>query len=110
MGLHPPSLTRRIHDAGEDYRDRQSRCFRHQRRTVAGDRNYHIDLPGDEIGSQRWQPIKVALRPAVFNRYVLSLYITSFVQSFVERANSSPAGNLPDSPIRFPRGRWPTWG
>ncbi len=50
-------------------------------------RRDHVDLAADEIGGQCGQPIIVALRPAVFDRHVLSLDIAGFAQSLVERGH-----------------------
>ena len=47
----------------------------------------HVDLAADEIGGQCGQPIIVALRPAVFDRHVLSLDIAGFAQSLAERGH-----------------------
>ncbi|HEX3410283.1 MAG TPA: hypothetical protein VHT00_01080 [Stellaceae bacterium] len=44
----------------------------------------HVDLAADEIGGQCRQSIIAALRPAVFDRHVLSLDIAGFAQSLAE--------------------------
>src|SRR5439155_24021584 len=38
----------------------------------------------DDVGCQRGQTIIVALRPAVFDRYVLTLDVAGFAESFAE--------------------------
>src|SRR4051794_2173068 len=40
----------------------------------------HIDIAGDELGGQRGQPVIATLRPAVFDRHVLSHDITGLFQ------------------------------
>jgi hypothetical protein len=45
----------------------------------------HVDLAADEIGGQCRQSIGASLRPAVFDRQILSLDVASFAQSLVER-------------------------
>ena len=47
----------------------------------------HVDLAADEVGGQCGQPIIVALRPAVFDRHVLSLDVAGFAQSLAERGH-----------------------
>src|SRR4051812_46361952 len=48
----------------------------------------HIDLAADEIGSKFGQPIIPVLRPAVFERNVLSLDIAGLAQPPVERGHT----------------------
>jgi len=74
----------RVGDGSEDDRDRRG-CV--ARRLCGGDAArsyYHVDLTGSEIGCQRRQSIVVALSPAVFNRYVLSLDTASFAESLAK--------------------------
>ena len=52
----------------------------------------HIDLAADEVGGQCGQPIIAALRPAVFDRHVLSLDIAGFAQSLAERGRLGAHG------------------
>ena len=54
---------------------------------VGGDGHDHVDLAADEVGGQCRQPIIVALRPAVFDRQVLSLDVAALTQSLVERGH-----------------------
>src|SRR5262249_857240 len=51
------------------------------RRAVHGDHGY---LATNQIGRKRRQPIIVALRPAVFDRQILTFDITGFLQSLAE--------------------------
>ena len=44
----------------------------------------HVDLAADEVDGQCGQAIEVALPPAVFNRYVLTLDEAGFTQSLSE--------------------------
>src|SRR4051812_10670928 len=50
-------------------------------------RHDQIDLAADEIGGQCGQPIVMALRPAVFDRQILSLDVAGFAQSLAERGH-----------------------
>ena len=84
-----------------------------QRAAVVDD---HVDLAADEIGGQCGQPIIAALRPAVFDRHVLSLDIAGFAQSLAERGHGrcSRAGRAgcrgsrsPASPSAARAGRAP---
>ena len=47
--------------------------------------NDHSDRMANQIGRQRWEPIVVALCPAILNRHVLMLDIAGFVQPATER-------------------------
>src|SRR5262249_41556425 len=47
-------------------------------------REDHVNLAPDELGGQCRQPIIVALRPAIFDRQILSLDIVGFTQSLAE--------------------------
>ncbi len=40
------------------------------------------DLTFHQVGRQRRQPVMLAIRPTVFNRYVAAHKITSFTQTF----------------------------
>ena len=51
-------------------------------------RDDHGHLATNQIGRQRWQPIVLALRPAIFDRHVLALDIAGFVQALAERAQT----------------------
>src|SRR5262249_4047230 len=44
-------------------------------------RNNHGDLPANEFAGQRWQPVILTFRPAVFDRYVLALDIADLLQA-----------------------------
>src|ERR1051325_4514167 len=49
----------------------------------------HIDGAADEIGGQSGVTIIPALRPAVFERDILSLDVAGFAQSLTERSDKS---------------------
>jgi hypothetical protein len=66
----------RVSAGVEDDRDRRGRPFCRERRRVAALGHDHVDLAIDEIGRQCEEPIIMALRPAVFDRDVLSLDVT----------------------------------
>ena len=74
----------RIGATPEDDRDRRGRAFRGKCTRRAG-RDDQIDVAADEIGGQCGQPIVMALRPAIFDRQILSLDIAGFAQSLAER-------------------------
>ncbi len=74
----------RVAATPEDDRDRRGRAFRGECRRRAA-RHDQIDLAADEIGGQCGQPIVIALRPAVFDRQILSLDVAGFAQSLAER-------------------------
>jgi hypothetical protein len=52
-----------------------------------------VDLAADEIGGQRGQPIIVALREAVFDRYVLSVDVAGFAQPVEEGGQKMSGSN-----------------
>jgi hypothetical protein len=68
----------------ENDRDRRGRVLRRERRSVTALGHDHVDLAGDEVGSQRGQPIKLTLGPAVFDRHVLSVEVAGFAQPLAE--------------------------
>ena len=45
----------------------------------------------NQISSHSWQSIVLTLRPAVFDRYVLALDKTCFLQALAERSHAAPA-------------------
>jgi hypothetical protein len=73
--------------ARKDDRNRRCHGFRRLCRRSAGERRDHLDLAADEVGGQCRQPIGVALRPAVFDRDVLTFDVAGFVQSLAERGH-----------------------
>jgi hypothetical protein len=84
----------RVGPTPEDDRDRRGRTFRGKRRRRVA-RHDQIDLAADEVGGQCRQLIVMALRPAVFDRQILSLDVAGFAQSLADRGQkncSSPAG------------------
>ena len=71
--------------AEEDNRDRRGCAF--AARAAGGAGHDHVDLAADEVGGQCGQPIIATLRPAVFDRHILSLDIAGFAQSLAERGH-----------------------
>jgi len=71
----------------EDDRDCSGGVFRRERRRAAG-RDDHVNLAPDKIGGQGRHPIVVSLRPAIFDRQILSLDIAGFTESLAERGQS----------------------
>jgi hypothetical protein len=57
----------RIAAGGEYDRDRRSGCFRRARGGEAADGSDYGHLAANQIGRQRWQPIGVVVRPAIFD-------------------------------------------
>ena len=53
-------------------------------------RDDHGDLPADQIGRQRRQPIELILGPAVFDRHVLALDIAGVLQALAKSAHDGP--------------------
>ena len=62
---------------------RRGRCLGRDRRR-RGARDDHRHLTANQFGRQRWQPIISAVRPAVFDRHVLTFDIPDFVQALAE--------------------------
>src|SRR5262249_44988144 len=78
-----PDLHRIVADA-EDDRDGRGRGFGGARsRRVARYRNYP-NLTADQLGRQLRHPLILPLRPAVFDRDVLTFHETGFVETFAE--------------------------
>src|SRR5262245_56418786 len=75
----------RVVAAREDDRDCTGRPHGDERRIVASGRGDHGHLTSNEIGRERRQPIQLSLRPAIFDRDVLTLDVTDFVQATAER-------------------------
>ncbi len=75
----------RVAAADENDRDRRGCVFRRACGNGAADCYDRVDLTTDEIAGQLGQPIVTTLRPAVFDRDILSLDITGFAQPLVER-------------------------
>lgn len=73
----------RVSASFENNRDGRCRrlCRKRSRRTGCG--NYR-DLTFHQVGRQRSQPVILAIRPTLFNRYVAAHKITSFTQTFEE--------------------------
>jgi hypothetical protein len=71
----------------EDDGNRRGRRFgRHRRSSVSSSNDGYLTT--NEIARQYRQSIVFALRPAVFDCYVVTLDITSFIQTPVERGNA----------------------
>ena len=51
-------------------------------------RGDHGDLPANQFGRQRRQPIELTLGPAVFNRHVLALDVACLLQALAECAQT----------------------
>jgi hypothetical protein len=85
--------------------DRNGRGCRlcRKRRGSAG-RGNHGNLTMNQIGRHRRQPIILAFRPTVFDRYVLAIYVTSFAQPF-EKGGQVPRIALGGSGIHEPNYR-----
>jgi hypothetical protein len=96
---HPGDVAARPIDAGdkaafhrvvaarEDNRDYTGRLHGDERRIVASGCGDHGDLTSNEISRERRQPIQSSLRPAIFDRDVLTLDVTGFVQATAERGH-----------------------
>ena len=56
----------------------------------ASGRGDHGDLPANQFGRQRRQPIDLTLRPAVFDRDVLALDIAGVLQALAECRADGP--------------------
>jgi hypothetical protein len=50
----------------------------------------HGDLPVDQIGGQRGQPVIMAFRPAVFDREIPPLEIACFAETLAEGIDELP--------------------
>ena len=64
-------------------------------------RGDHGDLPANQFGRQRRQPIGLILGPAVFDRHVLALDIAGVLQALAKCAQSDPQ-NSGDLALRNP--------
>jgi hypothetical protein len=72
----------------EDDGNRGGRRFgRHRRGTASGGNDGHLTT--NEIARQCRQLIVFALRPTVFHCYVVTLDVTSFIQTPAERRNAA---------------------
>ena len=90
---HPGDVAARPIDAGdkaafdrvvaarEDDRDCTGRLHGDERRIVASGRGDHGHLTSNEISRERRQPIQSSLRPAIFDRDVLTLDVPDLVQA-----------------------------
>ena len=76
----------RVSRNGEDNRGRRGRRLGRKRATR--DRDDRGDLSASQIGRQRWKPIDLIVGPAVFDRYVLALDMTGFLQTLAKSAQT----------------------
>ena len=102
----------RVSGNGKDNRDRRGRRLGRKRATR--DRDDRGDLSTSQVGRQRWKPIDLIVRPAVFDRYVLALDMTGFLQTLAKcradgprscRATRCAGTRSPASPAAAPAPR-----
>jgi len=53
-------------------------------------RGDHRDLPANQFGRQRRQPLHLVLSPAVFDRDVLALDVAGLLEALTERSQAIP--------------------
>ena len=70
----------RVSANDEDDGNRRRRRLGRERRGGAARRHDDSHAPADQLGRQRRQAIILALGPAIFDRYVLTLDVTDFTQ------------------------------
>ena len=85
----------------EHDRNRRGGGFRGKRRSVARCDD-HCHLAADQIGRQRWQPIVLILRPAVFDRDVLTFDIAGLLQALTECGHTKARAAAGGPPLRKP--------
>ena len=78
----------RVFAGDEDDGDRRGCRLGRQRDGSTADRGDHGDLPANQIGRQRRQPIDLILGPAVFDRHVLALDKARFLQALAKSAQT----------------------
>jgi hypothetical protein len=76
----------RVFAYDEDDGDRRGCRLGRERHSGASVRGDHHDLPANQLGRQRRQPVKLVLGPAVFNRHVLALDIAGVFQALAKCA------------------------
>ena len=74
----------RVVNAGKDDRNGRSRRLRRYSRWRTAARDDHSHLTANQIRRQVPEPIVLAFRPAVFDRYILPLDVTGLLQSFAK--------------------------
>ena len=74
----------RVVAAREDDRDCTGRRLGRERRIVAARCCDHGDLLSNQISGKRRQPIRLAIRPAIFDLDVLALDVAALVQALAE--------------------------
>jgi hypothetical protein len=83
----------RVGAVREHYRDRRRRRLGRERRVGGTACEDHRHLTAHKVGRQRRQPIKLILRPALFNRNVPSLDMAGFAQAPAERGHHRRVGH-----------------
>ena len=78
----------RVFGDDEDDGDRRGCRLGRQRRSEVAGRGDHGDLPANQFGRQRRQPIDLILGPAVFDRHVLALDIAGVLQALAKCAQT----------------------
>ena len=78
----------RIFADNEDDGDRRCCRLGRERRSVTSGRSDHSDPPTNQIGRQHRQSIDLTLRPAVFNRHVLTLDIAGVLEALAKSAQT----------------------
>jgi len=78
----------RVFGDKEDHGDYRSCGLRGQRRHGASERSDHGNLPPDQFGRQRGQPIELIVSPAVFDRHVLALDVAGVLQALTKSAQT----------------------
>jgi len=74
----------RIADAGEDDRDGTGRGLRGPNRGQAARCDDDRDLAANELRSEAWEPIDIALGPAVFDAQILAFAVALLLQTRAE--------------------------
>jgi hypothetical protein len=69
----------------EDDRDRRARAFRRGRNEGVVERGDDRHATADNVRHQQRQPIELTVQPALLNRYISVLDITSFAEVIAER-------------------------
>ena len=78
----------RVFGDDEDDGDRRGCRLGRQRRSGTSGRDDHGDLPANQFGRQRRQPIDLVLGPAVFDRHVLALDIAGVFEALAKCAQT----------------------
>ena len=78
----------RVFTGAEDDRDRRGCRFGRECRSDASGRGDHSNLPANQVGRQRRQPIELTLGPAVFDCQVLALDKACVFEALAECAQT----------------------